>query len=139
MILSTNFTSLSIKETPPLPKQPTEKIYPFIKKIRIPKGKRDAVICILALRRGDSLLNFKINNINLNQNLVVNVNICKKKKEKTKEDISIIDSLPVKEIDKKTYKTNVKINCNHYLQISYLNTEATGIIEISGEYKKLSY
>ena len=138
MILSTNFASLSIKETPSLPKQPTEKIYPFTKKIRIPKGKRDAVSRILALRRGDSLLNFKITNISLNQNLVVTVNVCKKKKEKTKEDISIIDSLPVKEIDKKVYNPNVKINCNQYLQISYLNTEATGIIEISGQYKRLS-
>ena len=138
MIISTNFASLSIKETPPLPKQPTEKIYPFTKKIRIPKGKRDAASRILALRRGDSLLNFKITNISLNENLVVSVNICNKKKEKSKEDISIIKSLSIKEINKKEYKPETKIKCNQYLQISYLNTEATGIIEISGSYKRLT-
>ena len=138
MIISTNFASLSIKETPPLPKQPTEKIYPFTKKIRIPKGKRDAASRILALRRGDSLLNFKITNISLNENLVVSVNICNKKKEKSKEDISIIKSLSIKEINKKEYKPETKIKCNQYLQISYLNTEATGIIEISGQYKRLT-
>ena len=138
MIISTNFASLSIKETPPLPKQPTEKIYPFTKKIRIPKGKRDAASRILALRRGDSLLNFKITNISLNENLVVSVNICNKKKEKSKEDISIIKSLSIKEINKKEYKPETKIKCNQYLQISYLNTEAPGIIEISGSYKKLT-
>ena len=137
MILSTNFASLSIKETTPLPKQPTEKIYPFTKKIRIPKGKRDNVSRILALRRGDSLLNFKITNISLNKNLVVSVNICKKKEE-SKEDISIIKSLSIKEINKKEYKPETKIKCNQYLQISYLNTEATGIIEISGSYKRLT-
>ena len=138
MIISTNFASLSIKETPPLPKQPTEKIYPFTKKIRIPKGKIDNVSRILALRRGDSLLNFKITNISLNENLVVSVNICNKKKEKSKEDISIIKSLSIKEINKKEYKPETKIKCNQYLQISYLNTEAPGIIEISGSYKKLT-
>ena len=137
MIISTNFASLSIKETPPLPKQPTEKIYPFTKKIRIPKGKRDNVSRILALRRGDSLLNFKITNISLNKNLVVSVNICNKKEE-SKEDISIINSLSIKEINKKEYKPETKIKCNQYLQISYLNTEATGIIEISGSYKRLT-
>lgn len=43
MIVSTNFASLSIKETPPLPKQPTEISVSFTKKIRIPKGKRFTV------------------------------------------------------------------------------------------------
>lgn len=138
MIVSTNFASLSIKETPPVPKQPIEKSVSFTKKIRIPKGTRFTVSRILGLRRCDTLSNFKITNISLNENLVVSVNICKNKKEESKEDISIIKSLSIKEINKKEYKPETKIKCNQYLQISYLNTEATGIIEISGSYKRLS-
>ena len=138
MIINSNFSSLSIKEPPPAPRDPIERTYPFIKKIRLPKGKRLTVNRILALRRTDILYKFKINNISLNENLVVDVSVCKNKKKENKEDISIIKALPIKEINKKDFQPNTKIKCNQYLQISYTNTEATGIIEVSGEYKRIS-
>ena len=141
MIVSTNFASLSIKESPAptrQPRQPTEKNFSFTKKIRLPKGKRITVNRILSLRRCDTLSTFKITNISVDETLIVNVAISKTKKEKTKEDISIIESLSIKEINKKEYKPETKIKCNQYLQISYLNTRATGIIEISGSYKRLT-
>lgn len=139
MIVSTNFASLYIKETPDPPKQPpTEKLFSFTKKIRLPKAKKVAVNRVLLLRRADTLSSLKITNISVDQNLIVNVDMRKNKKEETKGDINIIDSLPIKEINKKEYKPETKIKCNQYLQISYLNSGDTGMIEISGSYKRLT-
>ena len=133
MIISTNFSSLSIKESP---REPVERNISFTKKIRLSKRKGVIVKRVLALRSSDTLSTLKITNLSADENLVVSVGVHKSKD--VGDYICIIESLSIKEINKRDYKPNAKIKCNQNLQISYTNALDTGIIEISGEYKRLS-
>ena len=140
MIINSNFSSLNIKETPPIPRQLSEKVIPFKKRIRIPTSKRPLKNRILSLRRGHTLSKIKITTTTVPEHITIDLSVQQKRNEQLNDDSYIIKSLPIKEINNKEFTPNLKLDCSKFIQISYTNLHNRGgYIEVSGEYLRLSY
>jgi hypothetical protein len=139
MILTSNFSSLYIKEIPPIPRKLSEKVFLFKKRIRIPTSKRPLTYRILSLRQGDTLSKIKITNTSAPEDITIDLSVQQKRNEQLNDDSYIIKSLPIKEINNKEFTTNLKLDCTKFIQISYTNLHDRGYIEVSGEYLRLSY